>query len=270
MEGETQMKVIQAVNDPLEFAGVSLASRLFLGTAQYPNQQVMLDALKASGAEVVTVAMRRVSLQGGGESLFDVLGKGYRYLPNTAGCYTAKDAVLTAQLAREALGTDWIKLEVIGDDETLFPDVEQLLVAARELVADGFTVLPYCNDDPITCKKLEDIGCVAVMPLGAPIGSGMGIRNPYNIRIIRQICSVPIIVDAGVGTASDAALAMELGCDGVLMNSAVARARDPVSMARAMRLGVEAGRLAFLSGRIPRRLYANASTSDDGLIDGLE
>lgn len=254
--------------DPLTVAGRQFTSRLFIGTARYPNQQVMLDAIKASGAEVVTVAMRRVSVDGGGEGLFDVLGDNCTLLPNTAGCYTAKDAVLTAQLAREALETNWIKLEVIGDDETLFPDVEHLLVAAEELVALGFTVLPYCNDDPITCKKLEDLGCAAVMPLGAPIGSGMGLRNPYNLRIIRAQCQIPLIVDAGVGTASDAALAMELGCDGVLLNTAVAQAHDPLAMANAMRLAVEAGRLAYRAGRIPRRLYATASTPEDGLIVG--
>ena len=257
-------------SDPLVIAGEEFYSRLFLGTSSYPNQQVMLDSLVASGTQVATMAMRRVSTEGGGESLFDILGGRYHLLPNTAGCYTARDAVLTAKLAREALETDWIKLEVIGDDETLFPDVEQLLVAARELVAGGFVVLPYCNDDPITAKKLEDIGCAAVMPLGAPIGSGMGIRNPYNIEIIRDECSVPIIVDAGVGTASDASVAMELGCDGVLMNSAVARARDPVGMAAAMGKAVEAGRLAYLSGRIPRRLYAKASTVMEGRISGIE
>jgi len=210
---------------------------------------------------------RRVSVHGGGESLYDLLGDDYTILPNTAGCYTARDAVLTAQLAREALETNWVKLEVIGDDETLFPDVEHLLKAARELVNDGFTVLPYCNDDPITCRKLEDLGCAAVMPLGAPIGSGMGIRNPYNIRIIREQCKVPVIVDAGVGTASDVAVAMELGCDGILLNSAVALARDPVKMARAMKAGIEAGRLAFEAGRMPRRLYANASTPEEGIIE---
>lgn len=251
----------------LTIAGRSFDSRLMIGTSRYPNQQVMLDALKASGANIVTVAVRRVSLESGGEGLFEVLGDDYHLLPNTAGCYTAKDAVLTAELAREALGTDWIKLEVIGDDETLFPDVEQLLPAAEELVKKGFIVLPYCNDDPITCRKLEDLGCAAVMPLGAPIGSGMGIRNPYNLRIILEQCSVPVIVDAGVGTASDAAVALELGCDGILLNSAVAGARDPVGMARAMRLAIEAGRLAFESGRIPRKLYATASTPVDGAIE---
>jgi thiazole synthase len=254
------------MNASLTIAGKTFGSRLFIGTSRYPNQQVMLDALAASGAEVATVAMRRVSLDGGGESLFDVLAGKYFLLPNTAGCYTVRDAVLTAQLGREALGTNWVKLELIGDEDTLFPDVEQLLPAAQELVNDGFVVLPYCNDDPITCRKLADMGCAAVMPLGAPIGSGMGIRNPYNLRIIRDQVRVPVIVDAGVGTASDAAIAMELGCDGILLNSAVAGARDPVKMARAMRLGIEAGRLAFEAGRIPRRLYATASTSDEGLV----
>jgi thiazole synthase len=253
--------------NPLAIADKTFQSRLFIGTAQYPNQQVMLDAIEASGAEIVTVAMRRTSRDSGGEGLFDLLGGRYHILPNTAGCYTARDAVLTAQLAREALGSNWIKLEVIGDDKTLFPDVEHLLRAAQELVNDGFVVLPYCNDDPITCQKLEDIGCAAVMPLGAPIGSGMGIRNPYNLQIIRERCRVPVIVDAGVGTASDAAIALELGCDGVLLNSAVARSRDPVKMARAMRLAIESGRLAYEAGRIPRRLYAQASTSSAGLID---
>ncbi len=255
------------MSDQLTIAGKTFASRLFIGTARYPNQQIMLDAIEASGAEIVTVAMRRVSLDGGGESIFDLLRERYHILPNTAGCYTARDAVLTAQLAREALNTNWIKLEVIGDDQTLFPDVEHLLRAAQELVNDGFVVLPYCNDDPITCKKLEDLGCAAVMPLGAPIGSGMGIRNPYNLRIIREQCHVPIIVDAGVGTASDAAIAMELGCDGILLNTAVARAQDPVKMARAMRLAIEAGRLAYEAGRIPRRLYATASSPLEGLIE---
>ncbi len=255
------------MSDKLTIAGTSFDSRLFIGTSRYPNQQVMLDAIAASGAEVATVSIRRVSPVGGGESLYDLLAGKVRILPNTAGCYTARDAVLTAQLAREALQTDWIKLEVIGDEETLFPDVEHLVKAAQELVADGFVVLPYCNDDPITAKKLEDVGCPAVMPLGAPIGSGMGIRNPYNLQILRQTVSVPVIVDAGVGTASDAAIAMELGCDGVLMNSAIAGARDPVKMATAMRHAVAAGRLAYLAGRIPRRLYAKASSPLEGIVE---
>ncbi len=254
------------MSDKLTIAGRSFESRLIIGSSRYPNQQVMLDAIAASGAEVVTVSIRRVSPVAHGESIYDLLAGAYHILPNTAGCFTARDAVLTAQLAREALETDWVKLEVIGDDETLFPDVEHLVKAAQELVNDGFVVLPYCNDDPITCKKLEDVGCAAVMPLGAPIGSGMGIRNPYNLQIIREMISVPVIVDAGVGTASDAAIAMELGVDGVLMNSAIAGARDPVRMASAMRQAVSAGRLAHEAGRIPRRLYAQASSPLDGII----
>jgi thiazole synthase len=258
---------VEAMPDKLTIAGKTFESRLIIGSARYPNQQVMLDAIAASGAEVVTVSIRRVSPVAGGESLYDLLAGKYRILPNTAGCYTVRDAVLTAQLAREALGTDWVKLEVIGDEDTLFPDVEHLVKAAQELVDDGFVVLPYSNDDPVTAKKLEDVGCAAVMPLGAPIGSGMGIRNPYNLQIIREMVSVPVIVDAGVGTASDAAVAMELGMDGVLLNSAVAGARDPVKMATAMRHAVAAGRLAYLAGRIPRRLYAKASSPLEGIIE---
>ena len=244
------------------------SSRLLIGSSGYPNFNVMLKAIEMSGANIVTVAIRRVKLNDlSSENLYSILKeKNHTILPNTAGCYTAKDAVLTAQLAREALGTDLIKLEVIGDDQTLFPDVEQLIPAASELIKDGFTVLPYCNDDPITCKKLEDVGCAVVMPLGAPIGSGAGIRNPYNIQIIRDIIKVPVIVDAGVGTASDATVAMELGCDGILLNTAVAKARDPVLMASAMRKAVEAGREAFLSGRIPQKLYATASSPTEGLV----
>jgi thiazole synthase len=253
--------------DPLVIAGRTFTSRLVLGTSRYPNQQVLLDALTASGTEMLTVSIRRISVAREGESLLELLGPRYHLLPNTAGCYTARDAVVTAKLAREALETDWVKLEVIGDDETLFPDVEQLLPAAEELVKDGFVVLPYCNDDPITCRKLEDIGCAAIMPLGAPIGSGMGIRNPYNLAIIREQARIPVIVDAGVGTASDAAVAMELGCDGILMNTAVAQAKDPVLMAQAMRGAVEAGRLAYRAGRVPRKLYANASTTFEGMVE---
>jgi len=253
-------------SSPLTIAGKTICSRLFLGTARYPNQQVMLDALEASGAEIVTVAIRRVKFGAESETIFDLLKERYFILPNTAGCYTARDAILTARLAREALGTNWVKLEVIGDEETLFPDVEQLIQAARALVDDGFVVLPYCNDDPVTCKKLEAIGCAAVMPLAAPIGSGMGIRNPYNLQIIRDQCRIPVIIDAGVGVPSDVAIAMEMGCDGVLLNSAVAQAHDPVKMARAMRLAVEAGRLAYEAGRMPRRLYASASSPWEGRI----
>ena len=252
--------------DIFEIAGQTFTSRLFLGTAGYPNQQVMLDAHAAGRTEMVTVSIRRISLEGYAESMIDLLGGRVRLLPNTAGCATVRDAVLTAQLAREALETDWIKLELIGDRETLYPDVEQLLQAAEALVKDGFTVLPYCNEDPVTCQKLADIGCVAVMPLGAPIGSGMGICNPYNIALIAARSQVPVILDAGIGTASDAARAMELGCAGVMLNSAVAKAQDPVRMAGAMRHAVEAGRAARLAGRIPKRDYAEPSSPQLGLI----
>jgi thiazole synthase len=254
------------MSDGFTIADKTFSSRLFIGSSGYPNQQVMLDAITASGAEVVTVAIRRINIQGGGENVIELLADKYHLLPNTAGCYTARDAVLTAQLAREAIGTDWIKLEVIGDEETLYPDVEHLLAAADELVKDGFIVLPYCSDDPITCRKLADIGCAAVMPLGAPIGSGMGLRNPYNIEIIRNQVSIPVIVDAGIGTASDAAIAMELGCDGILLNTAIAKALDPIKMATAMGLGVKAGRLAHQAGRIPRKLYADASSPQAGIV----
>jgi thiazole synthase len=252
--------------EPLVIAGEALTSRLFMGSASFPSQQLMIEAIAASGAEIVTLAIRRVSLEAYPESLLDRLGNRYRLLPNTSGCTTARDAVLTAQLAREALATGWVKLELIGDRDTLYPDVEQLVLAADELVRDGFTVLPYCNDDPVTCRKLADVGCAAVMPLGSPIGSGMGLANPYAIELICSRSPVPVILDAGVGTASDAALAMELGCAGVLLNSAVAKARDPVRMAAAMRGAVEAGWLARQAGRIPRRRYAEASSPQLGLI----
>lgn len=258
-------------HDPLVIAGREFKSRLIVGTSRYPDPQVMLDALAAAGTELVTVAVRRVSLTDGSKAgVVSMLRGKFAILPNTAGCYTAKEAVLTAQLAREALDTNWIKLEVIGDEETLFPDVPELLKAAEQLLADDFVVLPYCNDDPITCRKLSNMGCAAVMPLGAPIGSGMGIRNPYNLRIIREQCPVPLIVDAGVGTASDVAVAMELGVDGVLLNTAIAQAKHPVQMAGAMRLAAEAGRLAFRAGRIPKRLYAKASSPEEGLIGSEE
>ena len=249
-------------SDPWQVAGLTLHSRLLLGTARYPSQQVMTDALRTSGTELVTVALRRVGVSGGGPAnLYEIIrGEGYHLLPNTAGCFTARDAVITAQLAREALGTTLVKLEVIADEETLLPDSEALLDAARQLVADGFQVLPYTNDDPVLAKKLEEIGCAAVMPLGAPIGSGLGIRNPHNIRLIVERAAVPVIVDAGVGTASDVAIAFELGVDAVLLNSAVARAQDPVRMARAMGAAAIAGREAFLAGRMPTKLYADAST----------
>ncbi len=255
--------------EKLKIAENTYTSRLLIGTAGYPNFRIMTEAIAASGAEIATVSMRRVKFtENTAENLFTLLReRNMTILPNTAGCFTAKDAILTAQLAREALETSLIKLEVIGDEQTLFPDVEQLLIAAETLINDGFTVLPYCNDDPITCKKLEDMGCTAVMPLGAPIGSGMGIRNPFNLQIIRDNIQVPLIVDAGVGTASDAAIAMELGCDGVLMNTAVAKAHRPVMMAEAMKKAVEAGRTAYLAGRIPRKLYASASSPLDGMIE---
>ena len=255
--------------DTWQIADKTFTSRLILGTARYPDPHTMMAALDAAGVEMVTVSVRRVNLDDSStESILGLLkASNLDILPNTAGCFTAKEAVLTAQLAREALGTNWVKLEVIGDDETLFPDVPELLKAAEQLLADGFVVLPYCNDDPVTCRKLAAMGCPAVMPLGAPIGSGMGIRNPYNLRIIREVIDVPVIVDAGVGTASDVAVAMELGIDGILMNTAVAEAKHPVEMAKAMRLACEAGRLARGAGRIPRRLYASASSPEEGLID---
>ncbi len=251
----------------LKIGNKILKSRLIVGTAQYPNPDIMLKALEASGTELVTVAIRRVNINDESEeSLLKLVGNKFDVLPNTAGCYTAKEAIMTAKLAREALGTSMIKLEVIGDDETLFPDIPELLKATEQLLDDGFTVLPYCNDDPVTCKRLADMGCAAVMPLGAPIGSGMGIRNPYNIMIIRDMIDVPLIIDAGVGTASDASVAMELGCDGILLNSAIAGAQHPVMMATAIKLAVESGRLAYEAGRIPRKLYAKATSPLEGLI----
>jgi thiazole synthase len=250
----------------LTIAGRAFRSRLFLGTAGYPNRQVLLDALAASGAELVTASIRRISLAGEEESLIDLLKGRAQLLPNTAGCQTAKDAVLTAELAREALDTDWIKLEVIGDRELLYPDIEELVRATETLVAKGFTVLPYCNDDPVACRKLADAGAAAVMPLGSPIGSGRGIANPHLIELIAARSGVPVVLDAGIGTASDAALAMELGCAAVLLNTAVAKARDPVRMAAAMRAAVEAGRLARLAGRIPKSSNAEPSSPQFGLV----
>jgi thiazole synthase len=250
-------------------AGRELRSRLILGTGGFDNHEVLGEACRAAGADLCTVALRRLGVGGDGVpkgSILDVLGEvGVEVLPNTAGCFTARDAVTTARLAREAFATDWIKLEVIGDDRTLLPDAVELVAAAEQLVDEGFQVLPYTTDDPVLARRLEDIGCVAVMPLGSPIGSGMGIANPYNISIIVEHAAVPVILDAGVGTASDAALAMELGCDAVLCASAISRAHDPVAMARAIRAGVEGGRLAFGAGRIPRRRYAEASTPMAGL-----
>jgi thiazole synthase len=250
--------------DVFTLGGRELRSRLLLGTGGFRSLDALAAAIEASGSELVTVALRRIDPEARG-SIVDVLdAAGVELLPNTAGCFTARDAVLTAKLAREAFGTDWVKLEVIGDDRTLLPDAPALLDAAEELVDDGFTVLPYTNDDPILARRLEDVGCAAVMPLGSPIGSGMGLLNTYNLRLIVERAEVPVILDAGVGTASDAALAMELGCDAVLCASAISRAEDPVGMARAIRLGVEAGRLAQRAGRIPRRLYAQASTPEEG------
>lgn len=240
-------------------------SRLILGTGGFRSLDVLAAAIEASGTDMVTVALRRVDA-GEQSALVDVLDRaGVRLLPNTAGCYTARDAVLTAKLAREAFATDWIKLEVIGDDRTLLPDAPALLEAAEELVDAGFTVLPYTNDDPILARRLEDVGCAAVMPAGSPIGSGQGLLNPYNLRLIVERAGVPVILDAGVGTASDAALALELGCDAVLCATAISRAEDPVAMARAIRLAVEAGHLARHAGRIPRRRYAEASTPETGV-----
>lgn len=255
-------------NDKLVIAGREFNSRLMVGTGKYADFPQMVKALEVSGAEIITVAVRRVNISDRSkESLLDYIDpKKYTLLPNTAGCYTADDAVRTCRLAREAGLSDFVKLEVLGDEKTLFPDNEELLKAAKILVKEGFTVLPYCSDDVILCKKLEDLGCAAVMPLGAPIGSGLGIRNPYNIRIILENIQVPVIVDAGVGAASDAAIAMELGCAGVLMNTAIAGARDPIAMAEAMKLAVIAGRLSYKAGRIPRKLYANASSPLDGMI----
>ena len=254
--------------DPWTVGGLTLTSRVLLGTSRYPSLQALLDSVDASGAEMVTVGVRRLDLADAGASLLDALQRrGLHLLPNTAGCYTAREAVLTAQLAREALATDRIKLEVIGDDETLYPDAVQLLKAAAELVADGFEVFAYCGDDPVTARKLADLGVAAVMPLASPIGSGMGLANPYALRLIRDLLpDIPLVVDAGIGTASDAALAMELGYDAVLLNTAVAGAEHPARMAAAMRHAVEAGRLAFGAGRIPRKSFAQASTPDAGRI----
>jgi thiazole synthase len=257
--------------DQFNLGGKSYSSRMLIGTSRYPNPQVMVESLEASGAQIATVSIRRLNLSDrtSGSILNYIDRSRYDLLPNTAGCYTAKDAVLTAQLAREAVETDLIKVEVIGDEDTLLPDVEHLLKACNDLIKLGFTVLPYCNDDLITCMKLQDMGCAAVMPLASPIGSGMGIRNPYNLRIIREKITIPVIVDAGIGTASDAALAMELGADGVLLNSAVSGAHNPVQMAKAMRHAIEGGRLARLAGRIPTRLYANASSPVEGMIGSI-
>jgi thiazole synthase len=256
------------VDTNLVLGGKEFTSRLIVGTGKYSSNQVMREAHEASGAEIVTVAVRRVNLPGTGESLLDYIDTArFTLLPNTAGCYTADEAIRTAYLAREAGLGDMVKLEVIGDSRTLFPDVQGLLEATATLAREGFVVMPYTNDDPVIARRLQDAGAACVMPLGAPIGSGLGIRNPYNIKIILETVSVPVIVDAGVGTASDAAIAMELGCDGVLMNTAIAGARDPVAMARAMKLAVEAGRLASRAGRIGKKLYATASSPLEGVPD---
>ncbi len=264
-----KVEIVQAIQggapEALALGGREWGSRLIVGTGGFRSHEDLEQALVASGAEIVTVALRRVDPAAAG-SVLDVIDRlGLFLLPNTAGCYTATDAVRTAQLAREAFETDWVKLEVIGDDRTLFPDAVELVVAAEILVEDGFTVLPYTNDDPVLASRLEKVGCAAVMPLGSPIGSGAGIRNPYNLRIIVEQAAVPVVLDAGIGTASDAALAMELGCDGVLLASSISRAEDPAAMAAAMRQAVAAGYAARQAGRIPQRLHAEASTSDDGL-----
>ena len=254
--------------DLFTIADKTFTSRLIVGTGKYSSPAVMVQAHDASGAEMITVAVRRVNISDRSkESLLDYIDTSrYFLLPNTAGCYSADEAVRTARLGREAGLSNWVKLEVIGDERTLFPDNEQLVEATRILVREGFVVLPYTSDDPIVCRKLEDAGAAAIMPLGAPIGSGLGIQNVNNLRIIREFARVPLVVDAGVGTASDAALAMELGADAVLMNTAIAGAQDPAAMAEAMKLAVRAGRLAYLSGRIPKKMYANASSPVDGLI----
>ncbi|TFV87105.1 thiazole synthase [Blastococcus sp. CT_GayMR20] len=257
----------QEAADPFMVAGETFTSRLLLGTGGVPSLEALERAVVASGTQLVTVALRRVDASTGG-GLLEVLDRcGVRLLPNTAGCRTAREAVLTADLAREAFDTSWVKLEVIGDDVTLLPDAVELLDAAEQLVGDGFTVLAYTNDDPILGRRLADAGCAAVMPLGSPIGSGLGIRNPHNIALLREAVDVPVVLDAGIGTASDANLAMELGCDAVLLASAVTRARDPERMALAMRHAVEAGRLARGAGRIPRRWHAEASTPMEGLAE---
>jgi thiazole synthase len=262
--------------DTLKIGTYEFTSRLIVGSSKYPTMEAMRAAHRASGAEIVTVAIRRIAIDDpSGATLLDFIERDrLRILPNTAGCFNAKDAILTARLARELLGTDLIKLEVIGDSQTLHPDTTETLKAAQELVRDGFIVLPYIGDDPVACKRLEEVGCAAVMPLAAPIGSGLGVCNPYSIRVIKERAGVPVIVDAGVGTASDAAIAMELGIDGLLMNTGIASARDPIAMAEAMKYGVLAGRQAFLAGRMEKRLYASASSpmrdliSAAGFLDG--
>jgi len=254
-------------DETMRIAGEATASRLILGTGGCNSLEVLEEVIAASGARLVTVAMRRINPHASGSLLDVIRGSGATPLPNTAGCFTSREAVLTARLAREALGTSWLKLEVIADELTLLPDPVELLSAAEVLVDDGFTVLPYTSDDPVIARRLESVGCAAVMPLGAPIGSGLGVRNPHNIQLIVEQSRVPVILDAGIGTASDAAVAMELGCDGVLLATSITRAQDPVAMAHAMRHAVEAGRLAFLAGRIPRRFHAQASTPHEDRLE---
>lgn len=259
---------IDTEKNKLKIGDKVFTSRLIVGTGKYPSFEMNKQALEISGAEMITVAVRRIELDKTKESILNYIDpKKYTLLPNTAGCFNVNETVMTCQLAREAGLGNFVKVEVIGDEKTLFPDNEATLEACKLLVKDGFTVLPYCMDDVVLCKKLEDAGCAAVMPLAAPIGSGLGIRNPYNLKLILEAVSVPVIVDAGVGTASDASRAMELGVDGLLMNTAIAQAKDPLKMAQAMRMGVESGRLAFEAGRIPKKLYATASSPLDGLID---
>ena len=255
-------------DDPLVVAGRTFSSRLLVGTGKYKDFEETARALKASGAEIVTVAVRRVNLSDPSKPMLVdyVSPKDYTFLPNTAGCYTADEAVRTLRLAREAGGWNLVKLEVLGDQKTLYPDMVETLEAARALIKDGFDVMVYCSDDPIMARRLEDIGCCAIMPLAAPIGSGLGIQSPVNIRLIIEQAKVPVLVDAGVGTASDAAIAMELGCDGVLMNTAIAEAKDPILMARAMRLAIESGRLAYRAGRMAKKRYADPSSPLAGLI----
>ncbi|MFQ5882307.1 MAG: thiazole synthase [Candidatus Methylomirabilales bacterium] len=261
--------MIEWKDEPLRLGGKEFRSRLIVGSSKYPDPVMMQKAWEASGAEIITVAIRRMNLATGGSLLDYIDLEQYTLLPNTAGCYSTEEAIKTTFIAREMGLSEMIKLEVIGDEKTLFPDTAALVEATKVLAKEGFTVLPYTNDDPVVAKKLEEAGAAAVMPLGAPIGSGLGIRNPYNIRIILEMVRVPVIVDAGVGTASDAAIAMELGCDGVLMNTGIACAKDPVTMGVAMRHAVEAGRLAYLAGRIPKRLYASASTPLEGMPELL-
>jgi thiazole synthase len=254
-------------DDPLMLGGKEFRSRLIVGTGKYPSMELMQQCHEASGADMITVAIRRMELPGTGKTFLDYIDRDrFTILPNTAGCYDAESAILTAKLAREAGLSDFIKLEVIGDQKTLFPDTEELLKATKALVKEGFIVMPYTNDDPVMAKKLEDAGAAAVMPLGAPIGSGLGICNPYTIRLVMEAVRVPVIVDAGVGTASDAAIAMELGVQAVLMNTGIAGAKDPLAMAHAMRMAVDAGRLAYKAGRIPKKLYATASSPLEGMI----